>query len=182
MRVAPLAFCLDPEQPEQRRTLCDVCRITHHNDEAYVGAVAVVVAVRAVAMGRWQPGDNLPALVAPSLPATGVRERLEAISRLDPDTSVVEVGRRFGCSGYVAESVPLAICAAQRVGQEGFAEALRQAIEAGGDTDTIGSLTGQIAGAWTGFERLPAELVRQLPGSDRIIQTGRAFAACLPLS
>src|SRR5262249_56987659 len=31
MRVAPLAFCLDPEEPEQRTALRDVCRVTHHN-------------------------------------------------------------------------------------------------------------------------------------------------------
>lgn len=32
MRIAPLAFLLDPLDPEQRVTLRDVCRITHHSD------------------------------------------------------------------------------------------------------------------------------------------------------
>lgn len=40
MRVAPLAFVLDPSISDDRRTLRDICRITHHSDEAYTGALA----------------------------------------------------------------------------------------------------------------------------------------------
>lgn len=175
MRVAPLAFCLDPDEPAQRTTLRDVCRITHHHDEAYAGAVAVVAAVRAVALGRWQPGDNLLALAAEVLPDTAVRDRLRAIGELDPATPVWQVGQRFGCSGYVAESVPLALFAAQRIGRSEFEQVVRDAIKAGGDTDTIGAITGQVAGAWAGLGRIPRELVQKLPDSDAILQTARAF-------
>ena len=45
MRIAPLAFFLDPEDAGDRQLIRDVCRITHHNEEAYVGALAVVTAV-----------------------------------------------------------------------------------------------------------------------------------------
>lgn len=50
MRIAPLAFLLNPESPADRTVIRDVCRITHHNDEAYVGALAVVIAVRAASI------------------------------------------------------------------------------------------------------------------------------------
>jgi ADP-ribosylglycohydrolase len=106
MRVAPLAFLLDLECPEHRTALRDVCRITHHNDDAYVGGLAVLVAVLAVASGKWCPGDNLAVRVAEALPDTMVRERLLAVGGFDPATPVAEVADRFGCSGYVAESVP----------------------------------------------------------------------------
>ncbi len=177
MRVAPLAFLLDPARPEQRTTLRDICRITHHNDEAYVGAVAVVVAVRTVVSGEWRPGDNLPVRVAESLPDTMVKERLLAIGGLDPTTSVWEVGRQFGCSGYVAESVPLALYAAGRIGRVGFGELLREAIAAGGDTDTIASMTGQIAGAWLGLRAIPPELMHQLPSGEEVLGLARSFAS-----
>jgi ADP-ribosylglycohydrolase len=180
MRVAPLAFLLDPVCAEQRRTLRDVCRITHHNDEACVGAVAIVVAIRAIASGKWHPEDNLPNLVAEALPATGVRERLLELGRLDSATPVPEVGLRFGCSGYVVESVPLAIYAAQRIGQEAFGQVLHQTVEAGGDTDTIASMTGQIAGAWVGLGGIAPELVQRLPGAAQIIELAQAFAARVP--
>jgi ADP-ribosylglycohydrolase len=177
MRVAPLAFCLDPDDPEQRTTLRDVCRITHHNDEAYVGALAVVLAVQAVSSGKWGPGGSLASQVGGCLPHTMVRERLLAVGELDPATPIPEVARRFGCSGYVAESVPLAVYAAGRIGQGGFLQVLREAVEAGGDTDTIASITGQIAGAWVGLGGIPAELVRQVPEGEMVLQIARAFAS-----
>ena len=51
MRIAPLAFFCDPSDETARRTIRDVARITHHHEEAYVGALAVVVAIRAVSTG-----------------------------------------------------------------------------------------------------------------------------------
>tara|TARA_R110002072_G_scaffold196569_1_gene353958 strand:+ start:78 stop:344 length:267 start_codon:yes stop_codon:yes gene_type:complete len=34
MRIAPLAFCCDPGDFDERRDLRDVCRITYKHDEA----------------------------------------------------------------------------------------------------------------------------------------------------
>lgn len=177
MRVAPLAFLLNPECSEQRTVLRDICRITHHNDEAYAGAVAVVVAVRTMAFGKWRPGDNLPMLVAESLPETMVRERLLAVGSLNPAMCAWEVGRQFGCSGYVAESVPLAIFAAGKIGQYGFQEVLREVIGPGGDTDTTASITGQIAGALVGLSGIPSELVQQVPSGEEVLGLAHSFAS-----
>jgi ADP-ribosyl-[dinitrogen reductase] hydrolase len=53
MRIAPLAFLWDPSNPSKRALIGDVCRITHHNDEAYGGALAVVLAIRSVLADTW---------------------------------------------------------------------------------------------------------------------------------
>jgi ADP-ribosylglycohydrolase len=177
MRIAPLAFCLDPDRPEQRTTLRDVCRITHRNDEAYVGALAVAQAARAVAFATWRPGNNLPLQVAGSLPSTMVRERLEAVGGLDPATPVAEVADRFGCSGYVAESVPLALFAAQRIGWVGFQQVLHDVIAPGGDTDTTASMAGQIAGAWLGLRGIPTDLTGRLHDEEGLFTLAQQFAA-----
>jgi ADP-ribosylglycohydrolase len=179
MRVAPLGFCLDPGHPEQAITFRDVCRITHHNDEAWTGAAAVVLAVRAVAIGGWRPGDNLARTVADGLADTAVRDRLRAVGELDPATPIAEVACRFGASGFVAESVPLAIFSAQRIGREHFQEVVRAVVEAGGDTDTNASITGQIAGAAIGLGGIAAELVRRLPENEKILEAARHFAAVI---
>jgi ADP-ribosylglycohydrolase len=177
MRVAPLAFCLNPEDLDQRRTLRDVCRITHHNDEAYVGAVAVILAVRAVASGKWHPSDNLPAQVAATLPHTMVRERLLVAAAFDTAAPLHEAARTIGCSGYVAESVPLAVYAAKRVGLSDFQRVLQETVEVGGDTDTIAAITGQIAGAWIGLSGLPAQQLQQLPEVEMMLNLARSFAS-----
>ena len=56
MRIAPLAFLLDPCSVDDRVVVRDVARITHHSDEAYAGALAVMVAVRASAVAGCVPG------------------------------------------------------------------------------------------------------------------------------
>jgi len=45
MRIAPLAFCTDPSTSLGRQMIRGVCRITHHSEEAYVGALAVVLSI-----------------------------------------------------------------------------------------------------------------------------------------
>ena len=177
MRAAPLAFCLDPYVLEQRTLIYDISHITHRNREAYAGALAMVVAIRAMTSGAWSPGSSLPALVVPVLPDSALRERLAVIGEWKPTTHPAEIADRFGCSGYVVESAPLAIFAAQRVADLGLGAVLESAIRCGGDTDTIASMTGQIAGAWLGFSGIPPELVGRLPKSPDVLSVARSFAA-----
>jgi poly(ADP-ribose) glycohydrolase ARH3 len=53
------------------------------------------------------------------------------------------------------ESVPTAIYVFL-TNSESFEKALISAVNVGGDTDTIGAMTGAIAGAYHGFSQMPA--------------------------
>src|SRR5262249_52827300 len=136
MRIAPLAFCLDPGKKESRQIIRDVSRITHHNEEAYVGALAVVIAIRAAFDGDWNGDHRLLQMVIDSLPDSSVRDRLTEIAKLDNGVSLSELGRRFGRSGYVVDSVPLALVGSARIVELGFENMLSEIVSAGGDTDT----------------------------------------------
>jgi ADP-ribosylglycohydrolase len=171
MRIAPLAFCLDPLTDESRRLIRDVSRITHHSDEAYTGAYAVVLAVWA-AMRGGQPLE----WIASHLPDTLVRDRLLSYAALPANTSVAAAALLYGASGYVAESVPLALFAATRAPRLGFTAMLEQVIAAGGDTDTNASLASQVAGTALGFSRLPPELLEKLPQAELVSRIAQAFA------
>jgi ADP-ribosylglycohydrolase len=177
MRIAPLAFCVSPETEEGRRLIRDVCRITHHSDDAYAGALAVVLAIRAAAAGQG-PELRLDELAA-ALPPSSTQERLLAYSELPQTVTLAEAAERFGAAGFVGESVPLAIFAARRVGELGFAGMLGQIIAVGGDTDTNASLAGQIAGASLGLERLPGDLLARLPQAEMVMRIAGAFAEAL---
>ena len=100
MRIAPLAFHLDPAITEERQIIRDVCRITHHNEEAYAGALAIVIAIRSLAFDSSSPSQLL-ANVLTSLPDSRVRDRIVELDKLPNDLLPAEVGSQFGSSGYV---------------------------------------------------------------------------------
>lgn len=176
MRVAPLAFLLDPANDEDRQTLRDVCRITHHHDEAYIGALAVVLAVRMAAFDEPSLDRRWLARVAEQLPDSRVRDQVNEIANVPAQTAVFEVGRRFGCSGFVAETVPLALYAARQIEQFPLLEVLQNAITAGGDTDTIASIAGQVAGARVGMSAFPGKTLESLPDFEAIMAISKQFS------
>jgi len=174
MRIAPLAFLLDPRSDDARRTLRDVCRITHHHDEAYVGALAVTAAVRLVSQTGYSP-ENLLVDIAADLPDSKVRDRILRFANFGDDVSPFQIGDTWGSSGFVVDSIPLAIFAAREVYKRSFERILQQVIAAGGDTDTIASIAGQIAGAALGTSALPPELMDRLRDKEEILGIAERF-------
>jgi len=179
MRIAPLAF-IGPGL--NRLQIEEVSRITHYNDEAYAGALAVVLSLRAILSGTSNEMEQLLHLVAEQLPDTRVRDRLLELQALPPTISLAEVAARFGAGGYVVESVPLALLAASRVQQLGIERMFVELAAAGGDTDTNCSIAGQLAGALLGPAALPDSLsqqLRQLPEYPWILEVTRRFQQLL---
>ncbi len=155
MRIAPLAFCGNISKSLIR----DVCSITHHNDEAYVGALCVVIAITEIIKRSWQGGIGLIKLIVDQIPDTRVRDRLVEIDQ--SNLNLKEVGQ-LGNDGYVANTVPLAIRAVEELEHLGFDAMLKALIDIGGDTDTVCSIAGQIAGTLIGFDNIPLHLKSQL--------------------
>jgi len=174
MRIAPLAFLLDPSKAGDRTIIRDVCRITHHNDEAYVGALAVALAIRSVLAGIWSQQHSFLSAVVDSLPDSAVRDRIEELIRLQVAPS--EVASRFGASGHVVATVPLALQCAQYVAEEPLSAVLARAIGTGGDTDTIASLTGQLAGTVVRTTGVSYDLFDGVEDSEEIFQIAGQFA------
>lgn len=109
MRAAPLAFFLDPDDETDRRTIRNVCSITHRHDEAYIGALAIIRTLRYLAAGGSLDDELWPHLIA-TLPDSRVRDRLIEIQALRP--SIEDYALRYAATGYVVDSVPLALLAA----------------------------------------------------------------------
>jgi ADP-ribosylglycohydrolase len=98
MRIAPLAFHLDPRIEQDRQIIRDVCRITHHSEEAYVGALAIVFALRSIVFDQASP-TYLIRSVLPRLPDSRVQDRLAELSTIDRHQSISAVAQEFGSSG-----------------------------------------------------------------------------------
>jgi ADP-ribosylglycohydrolase len=178
-RVASLAFLLNPESYEDRRTLHDVCRITHHSDEAYAGALAVVAAIQFETPSPSVNLYNFLSSIAKVLPDTRVRDRLLEYASLSPPFLIHDTAIRFGCGGHVVESIPFAIFAAWQSWQLGYEAMIEQVILAGGDTDTNASIAGQITGAWNGARSLPASWIERVPERKYIAEIGRKLASVM---
>lgn len=176
MRIAPLAFCLDPKDPAARKLIRDVSRITHHSEEAYAGALAVTLAIRAALDGTWDGEGSLIGLVVQHLPDTSVRDRLIEIGSLNEKMPVIDVARRLGSSSYVVDSVPLVLFAVGQINKVGFVNLLEGIITAGGDTDTNASIAGQIAGTLLGQTGLPIEMIERIPDLTLITDIAKAFS------
>ena len=175
MRLAPLAFVLDPDRDDDRRTIRDVCRITHRNDEAYVGGLAIIRSLRWV-MQDGQLDDELIQYLAQALPDSKVRDRFAAI--LEGKMSASTYAERFGTSGYVADSVPFAVLIAVLGSRQPFMDSIRTVVESDGDTDTIGSIMGQIRGACFGVADVPP-LVESIDGISTIRKVTAEFVQAI---
>ena len=179
MRIAPLAFILDPAVASHRAVIRDVCRITHHSDEAYCGALAVLLAVRMATMSDWQDHSAVLREIVRPLPDSHVKDRLMLMSDLPTDEPVGKIAAAFGSSGFVGETVPLAVACAMKIATAGIEPVMAELTNLDGDIDTIGSIAGQIAGAFLRFSGLPPATVKLLPDSAMIIDAATRFAAAI---
>ncbi|MES2789704.1 MAG: ADP-ribosylglycohydrolase family protein [Planctomycetota bacterium] len=176
MRIAPLAFVLDPDDDLQRQVIRDVCRITHRHDEAYLGALAIVRVIRNVLAGSSLDETLISSVVA-RLPDSRVRDRLHGL--LNTSMTVRQYGDTFGATGYVVDSVPLAILAAVR--SASFMSTVDSIVKCGGDTDTVASMFGQIFGAAHGIDSLPRDLVARIDAIEMIQNVASGFYSCVSL-
>ncbi len=168
MRIAPLAFCVDPTSPEGRLTVRDVSSVTHRNDEAFAGALAIAIAIAV-------PGFDFISTLLSELPDSNTRDRLRVLAS-EAGASVADLGIRYGAGAYVAESVPLALVAASRAGESEFVDAILSVITCGSDADTTGSMVGQIVGSKIGLSGIPRELTQRHFGRERVLEISRDFA------
>lgn len=157
MRIAPFAFFPNVS----REDLFNACKITHRNDEAFVGALAVYLSIKAVLSEKWDGHNNLFDIIIPQLPDTNLRDRLIEINNLDIDSSIYDVAK-LGNNGYVVNSVPFAIFCSSKILNLGLTQMFQEIIESGGDTDTNASIAGQIAGTLIGIKNIPEKLLSKL--------------------
>lgn len=157
MRISPFAFF----PGITRSDVYQACRITHQNDEAYAGALAVYCAIKAILEKKWDGFNNLIELILPELPDTLVKDRLIELNN-SPEMDTIEAAATLGTSAYVVHSVPFAVFCAGKIRQTGLQQMFAAIITAGGDTDTNASIAGQIAGTLIGSKGIPAILLDQL--------------------
>jgi ADP-ribosylglycohydrolase len=143
MRIAPLAVCGDVRDPAAMRSIRDVASITHRNDEAIAGAVAVVRALQY--LGGGHAGQELLTTLIDELPDTALSDSLAKLVELPARGTASDAAEAVGTSGRTAESVALALFIGARTTT--IEAAITAAIRCGGDTDTTAALAAQLRAA-----------------------------------
>ena len=172
MRVAPAGVWAHRDSYVLRHLAENQARITHIHPLG-VGGAALQAAAVAVAC-RTEPGRTFDALAfldeverfAPALPdAYGfalrdIREFLYDIP------ATWDAQKRLGSSIEAHESVPAALYAFLRI-PHSFEAAVTWAVRLGDDTDTVGAMTGAIAGAFHGYSAIPQKWLRALDNGHK---------------
>jgi len=86
-----------------------------------------------------------------------IEELLSLHNKHKDECDVELVIKKLGCDVTAQQAVPTAIYCFLRNLDSGFEKTLYYAISLGGDTDTIGTMCGAIAGAYYGLSSIPKE-------------------------
>jgi len=174
MRVAPVALAFYPHLGAVARAAEAQAEVTGHTHPvgrsgARLQALAVLTALRHGAEENAIDPDAFLEEVGGVLPGEH-RQALDWIAA-NLEASGEAAARALGVSARASESVPAALWAflSRRDDPE---EAIVRAVGLGGDADTIGAMTGALAGALHGAEALPERWVAVLEDGER----GRSYA------
>ena len=157
MRIAPIGVLYHDNLAMIKEVAYKSSQITHAHvlgkEGAALQAYAIALATNLDPLGAFDRGDFLAKLI--NYVQEGVyREKLNQIeailNRPDKTKVIIELGN--GIEAF--NSVPTAIYSFLSQ-PHSFAQAVLHAISLGGDTDTIGAMTGAISGAYLGIESIP---------------------------
>ena len=95
------------------------------------------------------------------------KRKLERVGNLLGETNKVRVARELGNGVEAYNSVPTTIYCFLR-NWNSFDDSVLYAVSLGGDTDTIGAMTGAISGAYHGVEAIPEQWKSRLERGDYI--------------
>ena len=172
MRIAPIGVFYHDNKEELRDAALLSSIISHTHPMGKQGAILQAYAV-GLALNYGVAGDldvaQMVQKLSDFLPGdAGVfRRRLDFVKRLLPERpSRDEIVNILGNGVTSFESVPTAIYSFLSHVRS-FEKAVVYAISLGGDTDTIGAMTGAIAGAYHGFEEIPSRWLDKLENGSK---------------
>ncbi len=181
MRVAPIALHAAGDLFRVAALARRSAVVTHTHPAAVDGAVAQATAVALALRGpAGEPLDGGTFLAAVAS-TVGDGEVADALGSLIDLVEGVEppppeaVAARTGTGVAAAESVPAAL-AAFLVRPDSFVETVRYAISLGGDTDTIASMAGAVAGARLGEQAVPARWRQRTEAAPLLVELADRLA------
>lgn len=163
MRIAPIGLFYYDDPEKLREMAYQTSRITHTHQLGMEGAALEALAVAFALNEEANFLEKLKDFTKVEL----YQRKLERIEKLlEKKEDKNEVVKELGNGIEAFNSVPTAIYSFSV--NPRFEEALVYAVSLGGDSDTIGAMTGAIAGAWHGVEEIPKRWIAKLENREYI--------------
>ncbi len=167
MRIAPVGLL----HTRDLSALAEDCRtcgiITHRNEDAIAGGVAVAYAVATAADGELSI-DTLAVQMAAAIDSPQVSSLiLRAGELVEVGQSPIEALSELGLGGSVYETISTVVYCIMRWPDDPV-KGLVSAVVNGGDTDTRAAIVGAIWGAQLGTSAWPDYWLGELPGAAGI--------------
>lgn len=185
MRSAVLGAFFAHDLQRRREFVAASTQLTHTDPRAEIAALAVAEAAAWVVGGQGARSGFLQRLQACG---TGdewsqICRRLDDVLRANEPAKdfARTLGLENGVTGYAFHTVPVAIYAWLRHPND-FRKALLEALECGGDTDTVGAIVGALVGGNVGESGIPNEWLRGLWEWPRTTEKMRILAGRLALA
>lgn len=156
-RIAPCALLLHGDREALERAAETSALVTHCHP---LGVAGAVLQARQIALALEYRGAELDPIsfavdLRSSTSVLEFRHKLRAVEEcLEKPIAANAVRDRLGCNATALGSVPTALyCFLARA--QSFEDALAFAVSLGGEADSIGAMTGAIAGAFHGASAIP---------------------------
>ena len=176
MRMLPMAFFLANEPIKERfRVVREVSGLTHSHIRAVLGCFIYVE----FALGLLNDIDNYTAYgelrkhLPEFLNTVADPAEVACYSRILEHNIAEYPEIEIKSSPYVVHSLEACLWSLMR--GNNFAETVLQAVNLGEDSDTIGALTGGLAGLYYGIDQVPAQWVNILARKDDILDLASRF-------
>ncbi|MFB6084129.1 MAG: ADP-ribosylglycohydrolase family protein [Halorientalis sp.] len=170
MRCAPIAVAYAHDRDELAAASRTSSKLTHYDPRCVYGCELLD---RTIA-GYLRDDPRPLADARSALPEAAPEELISAIEPV-PDGIDPEA---LSPTGYVVDTLQAATYHA--LAADNAESAIVNAVNGGGDTDTIGAVAGAIAGARFGASDLPDRWVRELDRAEELRRLGRELAALDP--
>ncbi|EDV25415.1 expressed hypothetical protein [Trichoplax adhaerens] len=171
MRVTPVALFTHNRSIKEAQTLATkTSRITHTHPDGINGAIMQMLAVReSLMLNADQDLDVFAFLDKMLIYMEDIEHTLPTnITAAMEGMDEVEKNSAFGNGIVAIEAVPAAVmaflCIARKPNNT-FMDVIEYALSLAGDTDTVGSMAGAIAGCFYGYNLLPKGWIEKCEGT-----------------
>lgn len=176
MRVLPLAFYLKDKKNEEKFPIIEeVSGITHAHIRSKI-ACSIYVEFAIQLLNYHPPGEayeRMKEVIIGYYKNKGYEEELNHFERILKQNISTYEECEIKSTGYVIDS--LEACLWSFLTTTTFSEAVLKAVNLGEDTDTIGALTGGLAGIFYGENNIPKHWIRTIRKKSGIYDLSDRF-------